>query len=1597
MAVQTVQDGFYYRQFARPGQSQEPVQPAALDKSRLEIQPQDVVSPVDSAAPPFTPLTPSSTSHAIFASPAIVTPSYESVSSHAQSNGHARRDGSTAAAAHSAGVAVSSAALRDAAAAASPSATSSSMHASISQPRVTAHKISASRDVLASAGSASVSGPTATSSGSNATGRAASSERAGAVASTSRSVVGSGSGRSSKKRCPRTDEELLQIVVDLRERTSRSQQRQETMNGFRFPPAASSSSAAQAQAAVAAAGSGAGVTQGTQLPERSGSVPRPGSAGSSEMESLDLSSRKIMKLSDTVIELIKDDVSRLALATNRLTTLPASFSNMRRLRYLNIRSNGLVEVPPVLCELPCLEILDLSGNKVKQLPKDPGTLINLRVLAVNMNQLQHLPVWFGRMKNLKTAKLTSNPLQWPPPEVMKPGVDLEAEPDRSKDRSLSPEEKDRIRRADEKAMLGWIGELQAWIVAHAHEAPEDAEKAPLEQRPPTNLNVDPTVAAALASNGDSITSPPRIRRISPKENGKLSSESERDSESLAKRSLSISTALIPVPPIPEDASDQSGNELPYLRRTSNDQGESGSSRPGTSDRPGTGDASVATSASHYRPTLAVSNGHNRDGSTTSISSFGSRSHMSRGGSTSSAVVKAGEERPGLLAANKIVPPWVHHRNNSHSIGQTTAKDAQKGKVILKGKKSLPDLRQNHGELLHDRNHLSAAVSATLAGRLGHGRMGSASSIVGGEGMTATGGDGMILPKRPGNATRRPPLPQSITYSPGQTSTSLSSSTSMPRRPSLAATAPASPADDYQSSPTSVYRNSPLTYGSREQQPNQAPSGSGRRRLILAGPHNDVKNRRDVTDPLSPSAQAEAERNSYFRRLSMLPPSTINKAVPQAVLHVIDSTRGVLYALSQIHSALKQYILFAVVPATTASGMSTDDGRVSAPFNRVLDIASVSMAHFIDALDRFDSMSRRGTPPASVVRDVFMACKDSVQIFRKVTGVLQLQLRALLNTADVRYTRTLLLMLYGSIAEVSNSYRTMAPQIEAIMPYLSGASIPENLVANGFFGASASLSSMTSTKPSRTLPGSLGHTAAGSTFSTPSLPSIAEQTSPGKPRPVTNVSRLARNRHAGNFSARDVEQGAMIAPAPQASSGSSSTVFKSGAAAGSMEQLIKEEKQRLEAAANGEDAYGPLPLPPLPLSEISVHLNNSGRSRSGSGTGSENGQLLSASSSTGSGVFDTVSSSGGLVSGGLRRQGPPSGLGALPTSIPYNDDLTAGFPRSPGGRPILLASGSGFGPRRGEGMAHSHVAQDSVTSEGRRGYFDHAHSRSMPSRPIRRGRTGSSASIGSAGAQSTGGPGASGWAGSGQPPLPSHRPNTAGNPTATGAMTPRTAGSASGRRERERPPVADDHLLMLTDQLTLTASAVWTSLDGYLEQAAQQQEQNEQQQSQQDASGGGNAPTLNGSMPSRLLSRRMRDLNAQLSSASTLTEQLRTTLETIRASLDGDAGGVPDSGMSTLTSTNVIKQPAAEIQKLWEDGNVLIRTVVQVSTFIKGITTEHNFPPGLLLSLGELTSVCSQVMVHMHFLQPGKTGAPPASSARSVSAAVAGGGFGPGAA
>ncbi|KAI1426333.1 RAM signaling pathway protein [Xylaria sp. FL1777] len=135
---------------------------------------------------------------------------------------------------------------------------------------------------------------------------------------------------------------------------------------------------------------------------------------------IDLSELNIRYLPEEVVDVIKNELVRLALSHNKLTTFPARFSECTSLRYLNVRNNRIEEFPLALCGLKSLEILDLGRNKIRVLPRAMARLTSLKVLSVQDNLIEELPLCLADMVSLQKLKLDGNNITFPPREVLRP-------------------------------------------------------------------------------------------------------------------------------------------------------------------------------------------------------------------------------------------------------------------------------------------------------------------------------------------------------------------------------------------------------------------------------------------------------------------------------------------------------------------------------------------------------------------------------------------------------------------------------------------------------------------------------------------------------------------------------------------------------------------------------------------------------------------------------------------------------------------------------------------------------------------------------------------------------------------------------------------------------------------------------------------------------------------------------------------------------------------------------------------------------------------------------------------------------------------------
>lgn len=385
----------------------------------------------------------------------------------------------------------------------------------------------------------------------------------------------------------------------------------------------------------------------------------------------------------------------------------------------------------------------------------------------------------------------------------------------------------------------------------------------------------------------------------------------------------------------------------------------------------------------------------------------------------------------------------HSRTASHSTAQS---GSQTPLSSLRAKKSLPDLRQSHADILAERRTSSALEGAPEPA------IPSLDALPRG----VFGGN-----TRPSDARSASTRPSTAEGERGASGSSSSSTTPARSSPIIRS-----------ESERPVVRSAGANAATRR----QATFGTDRLVLQVEADSAGRIKRTEVSRPMP----VESERNSgaYFRRMSMLPVSTISKTIPVALLQFVDAVRGILFSLSQVFSALRQFVVFAA------------QDRLPPPVARIMSAADTTMTALINALDRFDSVSRRGTPPAPIIRDVFSSCRDSVAAFGELVRAIQPQLASLTVSADLRYTRTLVLMLYGAVGEVANSWSAVAPLITDI--------------------DDPSLATLVLQPP------------------TPSPTN--EPSAPIEPGPRLTRQRSVTRRHAGSFSVEDVQLGANLPPA-----------------------------------------------------------------------------------------------------------------------------------------------------------------------------------------------------------------------------------------------------------------------------------------------------------------------------------------------------------------------------------------------------------------------------------------------------------------------------------
>ncbi|EIN07514.1 hypothetical protein PUNSTDRAFT_136193 [Punctularia strigosozonata HHB-11173 SS5] len=312
---------------------------------------------------------------------------------------------------------------------------------------------------------------------------------------------------------------------------------------------------------------------------------------------------------------------------------------------------------------------------------------------------------------------------------------------------------------------------------------------------------------------------------------------------------------------------------------------------------------------------------------------------------------------------------------------------------------------------------------------------------------------------------------------------------------------------------------------------------------------------------NPARSIDLERHAYFRRFSALhnhnlhplgshdgsstastpAASATGKLLPPPLIALVEGARAVLYALTQLHQTVIHH----------ATHMA--DERLGAILSRVLDPSFAHIASLISALDRFDAFSApvrnnhptphgagsMRPPPPSACRALAEATRACVGSGTRVVKALAVQAKVIGTRDDPLYVRSLLLQIWGASAELGAAWARMAPQLDAAVPYLregskSGSGSRKGMaLGNGPpVSRARGVQQVSPTKEDLPVPASAPPSA--STFSphggSPAGSGSAVVTRSRSIHAPDKEEKARRaRRHAGSFSARDVEIGKHMPP------------------------------------------------------------------------------------------------------------------------------------------------------------------------------------------------------------------------------------------------------------------------------------------------------------------------------------------------------------------------------------------------------------------------------------------------------------------------------------
>jgi len=112
-------------------------------------------------------------------------------------------------------------------------------------------------------------------------------------------------------------------------------------------------------------------------------------------------------------------LKELNISGNLLTRVPYEILELNSLAALHLGANRINFVPKEICWLKKLEVLYLGGNMITEIPTEIGELTHLKVFVLCDNRLEEIPASVCNLKQLKSLLLHRNHITALPVELIK--------------------------------------------------------------------------------------------------------------------------------------------------------------------------------------------------------------------------------------------------------------------------------------------------------------------------------------------------------------------------------------------------------------------------------------------------------------------------------------------------------------------------------------------------------------------------------------------------------------------------------------------------------------------------------------------------------------------------------------------------------------------------------------------------------------------------------------------------------------------------------------------------------------------------------------------------------------------------------------------------------------------------------------------------------------------------------------------------------------------------------------------------------------------------------------------------------------------------